>query len=321
MSSTLTPSARHALQNLFGDRLQANAPLAKHTTARVGGPADALLAVNSAAELQQALEILWAEGVPYVILGAGSNVLFSDAGFRGVVLLNRAKSYRFENNDGHPLLWAESGANLGALARQAALRGFAGLEWAATIPGTLGGAVYGNAGAHGGDTAGALFLAEILHPKLGKVRWGSEQMEYSYRSSRLKRQHEPAVILSASLRLQAGQKEEILARMEANSSHRRRSQPPGATMGSMFKNPPGDYAGRLIEAAGLKGSRIGGAVISPVHANFFINEEGCSAADIASLIQLARETVAERFGVQLELEIELLGEWPGHLNGMVGTSA
>ncbi len=299
------------LEKAFGSRVQRGASLARFTAARLGGPAEALLPVHSADELAQAVRILWEQDLPFHILGGGSNVLVSDAGVRAVVLLNRARAARFSEQG----LWAESGANLGSLARQAAHKGLGGLEWAAGIPGTLGGAVFGNAGAHGHDIAGCLLLAEILHPARGRLTLQAADLGYGYRSSALKRGELPGIVLSASLQLHPSPPEDIRARMEAGLEHRRRTQPPGASLGSIFKNPPGEYAGRLIEAAGLKGARIGGAEISPVHANFFINRGGATASDLYQLIQLARESVQRKFGITLELEIELLGEWPGESPG------
>jgi UDP-N-acetylmuramate dehydrogenase len=308
--STLLPL--DALRAAFGDAFQQNASLAGHTTAHAGGPADALIAVHSAGELEQAVRRLWELDAPFVILGYGSNVLVSDRGLRCVAVLNRARAVEFHPGSDAagdaPFVQAESGALISAIARLAALRGLGGFEWAATVPGTLGGAVYGNAGAFGGDMNGSLLLAEILHPH-GKEVWPVERMQYSYRSSELKRSRVPAAILAARIRLERSDQGSVQAKMEDFSARRRRTQPPGASLGSMFKNPPGDYAGRLIEAAGLKGARVGAAEISPVHANFFVNHGGASASDIGRLIHLARETVASRFGVRLELEIELLGDW------------
>lgn len=308
-----------ALRELFGARLQENVVLANYTTAHVGGAADALLMANDANELELTVTRLWELKAPYVILGSGSNVLFSDQGYRGVVIINRARTIKIDTHGSTPTVWAESGANIGTLARQAGLRGLAGMEWAATIPGTVGGAVYGNAGAHGSDMAHNLMLADILHPEQGKVQWTAEQMEYSYRSSRLKRQPQGAVVLSARLSLITADRDQVQSRMTEFTAQRRRTQPPGASLGSMFKNPPGDYAGRLIEAAGLKGARVGGVEISTQHANFFINNENATAADIAGLINLARKTVAEKFGVQLELEVELLGPWDINTESSTGT--
>ena len=306
------------LQTLFGARLQQNVQLARLTSARVGGPADALLEVNSADELAQAAETLWGEGLPWIVLGGGSNVLVSDAGVRGLVVLNRARQVRFEEFSQPPLVWAESGANFGLVARQAASRGLAGLEWATGIPGTIGGAVVGNAGAHGGEMAGNLAVAEILqrNPKAqeglpNRESWPVERLEYAYRTCILKRLRGQTVVLGAALRLERSTPEAVQRKIDEYVEFRRRTQPLGASMGSMFKNPAGDYAGRLIEAAGLKGARLGDAQISTLHANFFINHGQATAADIWSLIEMARRSVAEQFGVDLELEIELVGQWTG----------
>lgn len=305
------------LRELFGDALQESVMLANYTTARVGGPAAALLPVHTAAELERAALALWDAGIPFFVLGSGSNVLVADAGYPGVVLVNRARNHKIDLHHEPPTLWAESGANLGMVARQAALRGLSGLEWAATVPGTVGGAVYGNAGAHGGDMAGSLLVAEILH-RTGKEEWPVSRLQYAYRSSALKRDPGQHMILTARMKLAHSNPTEVQSRMEGFTTHRRASQPPGASMGSMFKNPPGDYAGRLIEAAGLKGKRSGGAEISTVHANFFVNDGHATAADIGTLIATTRSTVEKKFGVRLELEVELLGDWPA-LTGQENT--
>ena len=298
------------LREAFGEALQENVLLANYTTARVGGPAQALLPVHTPAEMEKAVRTLWALEVPFYLLGSGSNVLVSDSGYSGVILVNRTRNIKIDAHHEPPSVWAESGANLGTIARQAALRGFSGLEWAASVPGTLGGAVYGNAGAHGGDMAANLVLAEILHQTIGRDSWTADHMAYTYRSSALKRQPGSAVILAARLSLSHSTTAEVQARMDEFSAHRRSSQPPGASLGSMFKNPPGDFAGRLIEAAGVKGTRSGAAEISPVHGNFFINLGGASAADLGKLIALARKKVLAQSGILLELEVELLGDWP-----------
>jgi UDP-N-acetylmuramate dehydrogenase len=299
-----------ALREAFARRLQENVQLANYTTAHAGGKADAMLIVHDAAELENTVRRLWEMDIPFRILGSGSNVLVSDSGFRGLVLVNRAKTVKIDARSNPPAVWAESGANFGAMARQVALRGLSGLEWAATIPGTVGGAVYGNAGAHGSDMSTNLVLAEILHPKQGKKEWTAEQLQYGYRTSLLKKQAGQAVILSARLRLAQSTPGEVQARMEEFSEHRRSTQPPGASLGSMFKNPDGDYAGRLIEGAGLKGTRIGGVQVSPVHANFFINDDKATASDIDRLLRLVQHTVFEKFSVRLEMEIEKIGDWP-----------
>lgn len=302
----------NALRSAFGERLQERVRMANYTTAHVGGVADGMLIVNTAQELENTIHRLWDLNIPYAIIGAGSNVLVAETGIRALVIVNRARTIKVDAHHEPPTVWAESGANLGTIARQVALRGLSGLEWGATIPGTLGGAVFGNAGAHGGDMAGNLVLAEILHHSSGRVDWSVDQMDYAYRSSILKRQPGDSVILAARLKLGHDSPEVIQARMEDFSARRRRSQPPGASLGSMFKNPPGDYAGRLIEAAGLKSTRIGGAEISPVHANFFINLGDATADDIGQLIAQAQRLVQDQFGILLELEVELLGDWSNH---------
>ena len=300
------------LRTQFGARLQENISLAGYCTAHVGGAALAMLTVGSAEELASSVQYLWDMNIAFQVLGSGSNVLISDQGVDKLIVHNQAKALRIDDSVESPTVWAESGANLGTMARQAGLRGLSGLEWASTIPGTVGGAVYGNAGAYGSDTCQSLVLAEILHRTLGKVSWNSGQMEYAYRSSILKRHPGEAVILSATFSASHGDREQIQAKMAELSEKRRRSQPPGASMGSMFKNPTGDYAGRLIEAAGLKGTRIGGAQISPVHGNFFVNDGKATATDIYQLITLVQKTVHEKFSVDLELEVECLGNWQEH---------
>ncbi|KAF0106575.1 MAG: UDP-N-acetylmuramate dehydrogenase [Anaerolineaceae bacterium] len=305
----MNPATLPILREIYAARLQERVPLASYTSARIGGLADAALFVRSADELAEAAARLWQMDVPFVLLGGGSNVLVSDRGVRGVALLNRARQVKFDSQAETPSVHAESGTTLNDIAQRAARLGLAGIEWAASIPGSLGGAVYGNAGAFGGEMAGNLATVEILHRERGRESWPVERMGYGYRTSLLKREKQPALILAATLRLAHDSMEAVQAKMAENSERRRRTQPPGASMGSMFKNPPGDKAGRLIEAAGLKGMRIGGAQISPVHANFFINTDQTRAADMKALLDLARKTVFEKFGVRLESEIELIGEW------------
>ncbi len=291
----------------FDDRIKEKVSLARFTAARIGGPADYMITANSSDELAKIMALIWQQDLPYFILGGGSNVLISDKGVRGITILNRAKAVRFENGS-QPRVWAESGAVFSNLANRCASKGVAGLEWAATIPGTVGGAVYGNAGAFEADVAGNLIWAEIL-TESDRERWPVERMEYGYRTSILKRQRSKALVLSAELSLKNATNEEVSVKIRQFSDRRKSTQPPGASMGSMFKNPLGDYAGRLIEAAGLKGTRIGNAEISIVHGNFFVNHGKAKASDIRALIELAQRTVQGKFGIALELEIELAGEW------------
>ena len=208
----------------------------------------------------------------------------------------------------------EAGAELARVARLAMRHGLSGMEGLVGIPGTIGGAIYGNAGAHGSDIAASLRLAEILHDDGRVKRWEQSELAFGYRSSALKRARAAGqgghVVLAAEFGLVRRDPAECLERMDVFSAYRRRTQPPGASLGSMFKNPPGDYAGRLIEAAGLKGLRVGGVVISPLHANFFVNTGDATAAQLAALIRLARREVLRQFGVLLTPEVRLIGPWP-----------
>ncbi len=300
---------KEQLEQLFGKTLRRDVPLAPYTSARIGGPADYLLEVKSASELKEAVVKLWNAEIPFRILGGGSNVLVADEGVREVVLLNKARERRFYEDDAGPHIWAESGAVLGTLARLAVDRGWSGLEWAATVPGTLGGAVVGNAGAHGSDMSQNLSMAEILQ-HAGKVEiWSCDQFEYGYRDSRLKREPGQYVVLTATLDLDIATMEACKERMRHFSEQRSKTQPAGASMGSMFKNPPGDYAGRLIEQAGLKGFTQGAVKISELHANFFVNHGEGTAQDVWRLIAEARDQVLRQFGIKLELEVELMGAW------------
>lgn len=294
----------------FG-RVERHASLARFTSGRVGGRADLLLTVRSGERLGAAAGWLWAREIPFRILGGGSNVLVADGGMREAVILNRAGSVRFEERASGAAVWAESGASLGSVSRRAVERGLAGMEWAGTVPGTVGGAVVGNAGAFGGEVATCLEAAEILQPARSAENWPADRLAYRYRGSWLKDHPGRAVVLSATFHLQPDDRQACRRRLAGYLEERRRAQASGPSWGSMFKNPPGDHAGRLIEAAGLKGVQRGGAQISPVHANFVVNRGGATAADVWELIELARREVAQRFGVELELEIERLGEWSG----------
>lgn len=297
------------LEEIFGSRLQQNVRMAHYTTSRVGGEVTGLLPINTLDEMRQAANELWAMDMPFHVLGSGSNVLVSDKGYQGVMLLNHCHNVKIKSDAADPYVYAESGANMGAMARQAALRGLSGLEWAGPVPGTVGGAVYGNAGAHGSDVSKSLRFVSVLFKEGGEQELDPEGMGYKYRSSRLKRERIPAVILAATFNAQVSTREEAWGRLGENLAYRQGTQPPGNSTGSTFRNPPGDHAGRLIEAAGLKGTRIGGAEFSTMHANFIVNDGHATAQDYYSLISLAKREVKEQFGVDLRLEIELLGEF------------
>jgi UDP-N-acetylmuramate dehydrogenase len=305
----MNPARLSELRTTFGDRMQENVPLSGYTAARIGGPADVLVFVRKADELVEAAEKLWKMDVPFVLLGGGSNVLVSDRGVRGVIIINRARLLKFNSQAEPPTVHAETGVTPNDIAQRAARLGLAGFEWATSIPGSLGGAVYGNAGAFGNDMAGSLISVELFHRQHGRQIWPVDKLECGYRTSLLKREHLPILILSAELALSRGNRQGIQSKMEQFSIQRQASQPPGASMGSMFKNPPGDKAGRLLEAAGLKGKSIGNATISSQHANFFINNGLTKAVDMRALIELAQKAVLDQFGIKLELEVELIGEW------------
>jgi UDP-N-acetylmuramate dehydrogenase len=317
-----------ALAAEFGDRPRQNEPLAGHTTLRLGGPADVWLAVESVTELMTAVTLARQYHMPRFMLGGGANLLISDSGIQGFVIENRAGQIEFppaleEGERAEIKIMVESGAALPSLARRCAKRGLSGLEWAVGVPGTIGGAVVNNAGAYGSDMARNLSRAELLSPAGERLWQPVEWFEYDYRRSRLKRSQmsvvssqktiggrgEGWIVLRAELHLTSAPMAEIKARLDEFNRRRKASQPPGATIGSMFKNPPGDYAGRLIEVAGLKGYRIGQAQISPLHANFFQNLGGATATEVMGLIRTAQEAVETKFGVRLELEIEVIGEF------------
>ncbi len=294
---------RADLDARFGPRARANESLAAHTTLRLGGPADLFFTARSAAELVEAVGLARRRAVPVFLLGGGANLLIGPAGVRGLVIQNRAGAVRFEGES----VIAESGAILPRLAKRCAQQELSGLEWAVGVPGTIGGAAVNNAGAYGASMANILLRAELLTPQGKRIWQPAAWFEYGYRSSKLKRGNAAGcIILQVELKLRVAEPAEIEAAMQANTAKRKASQPPGATIGSMFKNPPGDYAGRLIEAVGLKGYRIGRAQISPLHANFFINLGDARSDDVIALIELARRRVQEQFGVELELEIEIV---------------
>ncbi len=300
-------SRYQALLDRFGGDAARDVPLARYTLARLGGPADVLIDARTCDQLRDVAILCWRERFPLIIIGNGANLLFSDDGFRGVVLINSTKRLRFAGSSG--VVMAESGVSMAHLARESMIRGLSGFEWAISVPGTVGGGVVNNAGAHGSDIAANLRAVQLCNPCKDSQWQTSEKMAYRYRESSLKHGTRQTLVLRTIFRLTPGHDPVTLrARADDYSAHRKQSQPPGASLGSMFKNPPGDYAGRLIETAGLKGTRAGGVMISPLHANFFVNMGNGTASDYLALIQLAQATVQEQFGVRLELEVELIGE-------------
>ncbi len=296
---------RTQLERACGARVALDEPMARHTTFHVGGPADFFVRARHAGAIVAAIRVAEQHGLPWLMLGGGANVLVSDRGIRGVVIKNEARGWR-RMDDG--LVVCASGESLVKLARDMAAQGLSGLEWAVSVPGTLGGAIVGNAGAHGGCIASVLVDVELFeHGQPATLP--AAALELDYRTSRLKRAAQPAAVLSAALRLTADDPERIRQRMQEFAAYRAATQPKDASVGCIFKNPPEEPAGRLIDRLGLKGTRCGNVMISPVHANFFVNTGHARARDVLELIERTRETVHRLAGVELETEILLIGEW------------
>lgn len=294
------------------DRLRAavrdvrrNEPMARHVQFRIGGPADLLVTPRNLDELRAAVDLLYASGLTPLVLGQGSNVLIGDRGIRGVVIKlgKGCDRVRVEGST----VTAEAGAGLPALALRTAKLGLSGLEFAAGIPGSVGGAVVMNAGAHGHAMEEIVAAVDVLTPD-GPRRLGRNALEFAYRTSVL--QHRPWVVATAVLTLRVETAEAVRARLEAWLAHRGATQPLGPpSSGCIFRNPPGDHAGRLIDQASLKGLAVGGARVSTLHANYIINERDASAADVLALAEQVRQRVRERSGITLEMEVRLLGEF------------
>ncbi|OEF99528.1 UDP-N-acetylenolpyruvoylglucosamine reductase [Vulcanibacillus modesticaldus] len=282
-----------------------NEPLSKHTTWKIGGPADVFIETKGKEELVKTINILNDNQVSWQVLGRGSNVLVSDKGFQGAIIsLN--KNFQEINFDGS-VVQTEAGASLIRLANLAAKNGLTGLEFAGGIPGTIGGAIYMNAGAHGSDISQILESAEVLLDNGGIVTWRNTDFEFEYRTSILQRKK--AILLTAVFSLMQGDRKIIAEDMARFKDRRRRTQPFNyPCTGSVFKNPPNDYAGRLIEQLGLKGFQIGGAQVSTIHANFIVNTGNATAKDVLSLIDYIKDKVYQEFQVVLESEVELIGE-------------
>ncbi len=283
-------------------------PLARYTSWRIGGPAQALVNAGDEAQLREALAWARERGLRVALLGGGTNTLVDDSGFVGLVIRYRAAQLRVDDQGDTGRVWVTAGAPTAGTARRLAHQGWAGLEWAEGLPGTIGGALYGNAGCYGGDMASVLQRAWLLVD--GDVQeWPVERFAYGYRTSILKRAGASAlqpIVLAAEFEVRRADAREIEARMEQTAALRRSKTPAGQSCGSVFKNPPGDSAGRLIEAAVLKGHRVGAAEISAKHANYIVNLGGASSADVLRLTEIARERVHAEFGVTLELEVQVL---------------
>lgn len=277
-------------------------PLAKHTSFNIGGPADYFLETESPAELVAACH---ERSIPYRLLGAGTNLLISDGGLEGAVI--RCVNRRWTVQGSRVL--AEAGLKMMRLARICAEHDLIGFEWAIGVPGTIGGAVYQNAGCWGGQLSDVLVATSGLVPGLGPTEWQPAELSLGYRSSAFRQGQWPgALVAEATIRLEAGDGTAAKREMARLTAERNRAQPiKSKNCGSVFKNPPNDSAGRLVEAAGLRGEREGAAQISEQHANFIINHGGATSADVMALVRRARSRVREHFGVDLELEVEAIG--------------
>ncbi len=278
-------------------------PLARHTTFAVGGLADHFAVAESAAELADLLTASASAGIPATILGEGSNVLIGDDGVRGLVIQNR--SAQVESLP-ELRLRAESGILMGRLAQWSAEHRLAGLEFGIGIPGTLGGSIFGNAGCFGFEIKDVLVQAEIWNGG-GHETYLNSDLKFAYRRSALQTMPGSPVVLEAVMQATEDKPDAIRQRMTELSRRRRDSQPAERSAGSIFRNPPGDYAGRLVDEAGLKGTRIGDAQISELHANFIVNRGNATATEIAGLIDQTRVAVAANSGVELEIEIRFIG--------------
>lgn len=302
----------------LGGRALANEPLARHTSYRIGGPADLYIVVRREEDLLGWVTLARKQEVSYFVMGRGTNLLVADEGIRGIVIENRCRGVRSSTRNKGVLLRVQAGGSLSSLARRTAKKGLGGLEWAEGIPGTVGGAIVNNAGAYGGSIAQQLQQVTLLDNQGVLRRMAVSELELGYRTSRFK--GESSVILSADFALQAESADLLSERVASYERERRKSQPKEPSAGSVFKNPEGDHAGRLIEEAGLKGHRIGDAQISPLHANYIVNLGQAQARDVAALIGLVRERVWQKHGTLLELEIELVGDWePEELAATIGS--
>lgn len=287
------------------ENVRAGAPASRYTTWRVGGAAELLCMVHSVEALCKAVRIVRAAGLPWLVLGRGSNVLIDDAGFAGVMIINRADGLSIDGTD----VRAESGVLLSVLARRTVASGLVGLAWCHDIPGTVGGAVVNNAGANGGSMADVVRAARLLTLDGTICRIDTADLDFGYRHSALRAEAAvPAggrsVVLDVWFTLSDGDTFDITKEMHVQRARRKATQPGGASAGSVFKNPPGDSAGRLIDAAGLKGLRAGDAAVSQLHGNFIVTGPRACAGDVLELIGRMRQCVRDEFGVDLQPEVQ-----------------
>jgi UDP-N-acetylmuramate dehydrogenase len=294
-----------------GLKVKTDEPLARYTSMKIGGPADYFLEVESAAALCRVVPLLGTRGMAVCLLGNGSNVLISDRGVRGAVIHLAGVFKRAAWSEDETRAWVDVGAAcpITQLVREAVRRGYAGLEFAEGIPGTMGGALVMNAGAYGSEFEKIVDQVEGVSASGEVTCLARSQIDFRYRESNLP----PGMVVTrVRLRLSKEDAARLSSRLRELVSRRKSSQPSGRpNSGSMFRNPLGDYAGRLIEAAGLKGRRLGQAQISERHANFIINLGGAKAEEVRELMNLARTEVRQRFGIELAAEVKYWGDWTG----------
>jgi UDP-N-acetylmuramate dehydrogenase len=302
------------IQRRLGVKTVRDERLARHTTMRVGGPADLFAVAHNAFELRGLIRYARGRGIPFLVLGRGSNLVVADAGVRGLVIQARAEGSRVEGER----YVADAGVPMARAATETQAAGLTGLEFGLAIPGTAGGAVWANAGAHGADTAAVLESATLLLADGAEAVVPAADLAFGYRHSRLKAANPPGsespaeIVLSAVFKLSPADPEEIKARLDEIRRWRREHQPLGLpSAGSVFRNPDGDSAGRLVDELGLKGYRRGGAAVSEKHANFIVNDAKGTAADVRDVAEHVRAEVRRRTGIELVFEIEFAGDWSG----------
>jgi len=295
------------IQRRVGVKTSRDEPLARFTTMRVGGPADLFATVHNLFELRALVRFARARDIPHLVLGRGSDLVISDRGVRGLVIQDRAEGSRV---DGATFI-ADAGVPMARAATETQKAGLTGLEFGLAIPGTVGGAIWANAGAHDADIAGVLEATRVLAEDGRESVLAVSELGLGYRDSRFKHARGD-LILEGTFRLSPADPDVIKGRLDDIRRWRQAHQPLGLpSAGSVFRNPPDDSAGRLIEAAGLKGTRIGGAVVSEKHANFIVNDQKGSAADVRRLGDHVRAAVAAATGIELHYEIEFAGDWEG----------
>jgi UDP-N-acetylmuramate dehydrogenase len=293
-----------------------NEPLGRFTTFGVGGPADACVVADAAERISQVVSLCRRTETPFFVLGSGSNIIIGDRGIRGVTIDNRAqastKPVAVRNGEERYVIRAEAGTSFAGISRHLAFDGYAGLEWACGIPGTLGGAVVYNAGAYGGSL-GDVLLRIAVSSEDGDEEIAAQDLGLVYRGSAFTRGLMAGkAVLWAEFALWPGDPSALRQRVREYDQRRLSAQPRGRNAGSFFKNPPGQPAWKLLDAVGLRGYRIGGAQFSEKHCNFMVNAGGATAADVAALRDLARQRVQEEFGVQLDQEVAFIGEGFGN---------